>query len=426
MKKAIILLFIGVCFLSAGTVSAFDGLNEVEIHGFVSQGYMQSTDYNYSGLKTKDGSFEFNEMGINFSTSPTESLRIGAQLFARDYGELGNDGIEVDWAYGDYRVNNHLGIRAGKVKIALGLYNEVRDIDAVRTAVVLPNAIYVEQNRDVYAGIKGVGIYGELPGGFSYQAAYGVGMVSDESNLLRDLTTILNDRLQTGYFAVGGSTAADLVSVGDPTSVNTHNTQNAQLQWAPRFVEGLRLCGSWLFTEIDMSVDVTTPVFNFATMSWEAGPLNREEITVEHLSSVVGSIEYIFGETVLSAEYNIIRVDIDQFQGLDVPTTEVHGWAVSASHRFTEWFELGAYYSDWNTNVRDRDGKDFEELLGNRHREERWLRDTCLTFRFDLNENWIFKTEGHYMSGLDDVDFGDDPNPDPHWFLFAGKISYNF
>ncbi len=198
MKKIIILLFICLSLVPVGAVSALDELNNVGIHGFISQGYIQSTDYDYSGIKTEDGSFEFNEMGINFSTTPAEGLRLGAQFFARDFGELGNDGIEIDWAYGDYRVNNYFGVRAGKVKIAMGLYNETRDVDAVRTSILLPNAIYVEQNRDVYAGIKGVGAYGELPGGFSYQLAYGVGGVSEDSNLLIDMTTIMEERIKVG------------------------------------------------------------------------------------------------------------------------------------------------------------------------------------------------------------------------------------
>jgi hypothetical protein len=453
MKKIIILFFICLSLVPVGAVSALDEFSNVGIHGFISQGYIQSTDYDYSGIKTKDGSFEFNEMGINFSTTPAEGLRVGAQIFARDFGELGNDQFELDWAYGDYRVNNYFGVRAGKVKIALGLYNETRDVDAVRTSIMLPNAIYVEQNRDVYAGIKGVGAYGELPGGFSYQLAYGVGGVSEESNLLIDMATIIEDRLKTGVQAqvtaaaaaqyeagalqlglpaaqaaaygqqqgaIAGATAAAMVSVDDPTSATPLNTQNASLQWAPRFAEGLRFSGTWLFTEIDVTLNITTPN---ATLTG----VNTVEtnVDVEHLSSIVGSVEYTRGDTILAAEYNMIRVDVGNLFGSDVPTTEVLGWAVSASHRFTYWFELGAYYSDWVTNNRDRDGSELEATPG-RFKEERWMRDACLTTRFDLNENWIFKLEGHYMNGLDDVDWGNDPDPDPDWFLFASKVSYNF
>ncbi len=449
MKKIIILLFICLSLAPVGAVSALEGFSDVGIHGFISQGYIQSNEYDYSGIKTEDGSFEFNEMGINFSTTPADGLRVGAQIFARDFGELGNDEFELDWAYGDYRVNNYFGVRAGKVKIALGLYNETRDVDAVRTSIMLPNAIYVEQNRDVYAGIKGVGAYGELPGGFSYQLAYGVGGVSEESNLLIDMTTILEDRLkktiQTGFTALYGQAAGQLAATavnveigtgtdpdtGEPNKTTPFNTQNASLQWAPRFAEGLRLSGTWLFTEIDTIMYISTPsgfTFTDGAVSGVTTTTDRTEVPVDNCSSIVGSIEYTRGDTILSAEYNMIRVDVGNVLIMgtptDIATTEVLGWAVSASHRFTYWFELGAYYGDWVTNDRDRDGSEMEEV--GREKEERWMRDACLTTRFDLNENWIFKLEGHYMNGLDDVDYGNDPDPDPDWFLFASKVSYNF
>ncbi len=452
MKKIIILFFICLSLVPVGAVSALDEFSNVGIHGFISQGYIQSNEYDYSGIKTEDGSFEFNEMGINFSTTPADGLRVGAQIFARDFGELGNDEFEIDWAYGDYRVNNYFGVRAGKVKIALGLYNETRDVDAVRTSIMLPNAIYVEQNRDVYAGIKGVGAYGELPAGFSYQLAYGVGGVSAESNLLIDMSTILEDRLRTaiqagaaaayeagalqlGYPAAlaaaygqqQGALAAAEVQVDEPSSATPLNTQNASLQWAPNFAEGLRFSGTWLFTEIETIMDIRTP--NLTLTGVNGGTTVSTDVKVDNVSSIVGSVEYTRGDTILSAEYNMIRVDVGNVlingNPTDIPTTEVLGWAVSASHRFTYWFELGAYYGDWVTNDRDRDGSELESIPG-RYKEERWLRDACLTTRFDLNENWIFKLEGHYMNGLDDVDWGNDPDPDPDWFLFASKVSYNF
>ena len=61
----------------------------VDIHGFISQGFIKSTGNNYLG-ETLDGEWEFTETGINFATELTDDLRVGAQLFARDLGPLGN------------------------------------------------------------------------------------------------------------------------------------------------------------------------------------------------------------------------------------------------------------------------------------------------------------------------------------------------
>jgi hypothetical protein len=50
-----------------------------------------------------------------------------------------------------------------------------------------------------------------------------------------------------------------------------------------------------------------------------------------------------------------------------------------------------------------------------------------LSLRFDINDYWIFKLEGHLMDGLADVTYNPaDPDPDPDWMLFAAKVSYSF
>ena len=40
-------------------------LANIEIHGFISQGYLLSNENNYLA-DSKEGTFQFNEMGINF------------------------------------------------------------------------------------------------------------------------------------------------------------------------------------------------------------------------------------------------------------------------------------------------------------------------------------------------------------------------
>lgn len=56
--------------------------NKVDIHGFVSQGFIYSTGNNFMADSTEDGSFEFNELGINFATNVEEDIRVGMQLFS--------------------------------------------------------------------------------------------------------------------------------------------------------------------------------------------------------------------------------------------------------------------------------------------------------------------------------------------------------
>lgn len=75
-------------------VSASD-IEGIDIHGFISQGFLRSSEYNYLANSSKDGSFQYNEMGINFSKELNDKLRIGLQFFPRDVGDAANNKITV-------------------------------------------------------------------------------------------------------------------------------------------------------------------------------------------------------------------------------------------------------------------------------------------------------------------------------------------
>ncbi|MFZ5562533.1 MAG: hypothetical protein ACOZBW_00660, partial [Thermodesulfobacteriota bacterium] len=133
-------IMIALCALPVGAGGIT--MDDIKVHGFISQGYLYSTkDMAFLVDDSYDGSFEFNEMAINFSAAPTDDLSVGLQLAAFDLGKIGNDEVQVDWAFGDYSFRDYLGFQAGIMKIPFGLYNDVRKIDMVRTSILLPNSV---------------------------------------------------------------------------------------------------------------------------------------------------------------------------------------------------------------------------------------------------------------------------------------------
>ncbi|GBC63154.1 hypothetical protein DENIS_4147 [Desulfonema ishimotonii] len=102
MKKGVLWTAVICAVILSGSNASAAELGGVDIHGFISQGYLKSDDNNFLG-NSEDGSFQFNEMGINFSRELTDKLRIGVQFFSRDLSAVGNNDVVVDWAYGDYR-----------------------------------------------------------------------------------------------------------------------------------------------------------------------------------------------------------------------------------------------------------------------------------------------------------------------------------
>jgi hypothetical protein len=113
----------------------------VDVHAFVSQGFIKSTDNEYLA-KSRRGSFEFSEVGVNLTRALGDKLRVGMQLFTRDVGPIGNYGARFDWFGLDYHFFDWLGVRAGRTKLPYGLYNETSDVDAARVPVLLPQSVY--------------------------------------------------------------------------------------------------------------------------------------------------------------------------------------------------------------------------------------------------------------------------------------------
>ena len=132
---------------------------DVKVHAFVSQGFIKTTANEYLA-RSKRGSFDFTEVGINFTTHLSKQLRVGMQLFAQNLGPIGNYTPRFDWYYLDYRFRDWFGLRAGRTKIPFGLYNESADIDAARVPILLPQSVYPSDHREYLLAQTGIEVYG--------------------------------------------------------------------------------------------------------------------------------------------------------------------------------------------------------------------------------------------------------------------------
>ncbi len=433
MKKITIFLLSMFFAASFFTVKVFasDEFGDVDIHGFISQGYLYSDDHKYLLADTDDGTFEFNEMGISFATKINADLRIGMQLLSRDLGSIGDDDVEIDWAYADYRYRNWLGIRVGKIKQPGGIYNQSRDVDAARTCVLLPSSIYDEQFREASLTAKGVGFYGMLPGFIDYQVVYGVRTIPLDGGLVHSIEH-----------------AAPAIRIDD---LDVDAGFTGELFWNTP-LDGLRVGYAYAKADVDMHINEYD--FNAAEVAViEAaqglfpgtippGWMNVDIPMPVEFKWDRFSVEYTYENFVISSEYNSTELDIG-WRG-----EESEDYYVMTTYRFTDWFELGFYYSAHYAQKDDKDGKKAQAAydawiaeggstpaaplkpLGSlQFKEMGYLEDYAISMRFDVNIYWIVKIEFHMMDGLNGLDFSesDDPNdPDPYWTLFAVKASYSF
>jgi hypothetical protein len=370
MKK--FLLLVGLLGMS-WPASAYDA-GRVQIHGFASQGYLRSNHYDYLTAETEKGTVEFNEFGLNVMSNLTDNLRFGIQMFARDLGDNGNDKLTVDWAFGDYRYRNWLGIRVGKIKRPMGLYNQTRDIDVARTGVFLPSSVYNENFRTAVKSMKGIALYGTLPGGIEYQAQYGT--LDSE---------FADEILMTTPGIVGAEVGDDAYTL--------HVIWNTPL-------DGLRLVGTRY------------------TISWTSTLVRNgaEYIDDTDFPAWVGGLEYAWGNATIVAEYKE-----SSFKSKIYDFTSQYYYGLLA-YRLTDWLELATSYSVTYVNKADREGNNY---FFPGPKAQAWSKDLALSARFDINEFWVVKLEGHWMNGLYGVsNYGE--NPDEHGFLGAAKVTFSF
>ncbi|MGM0417579.1 MAG: hypothetical protein ACQEQS_02540 [Thermodesulfobacteriota bacterium] len=425
MKKYILIpILMFFVFTGANSASAIEfgevsmG-SSVDIHGYVSQGYLNSSHNNFYAA-TDEGSFEFSEAAFNVGTDVSDDLHLGIQLLSRKLGEFGKGDVEIDWAFADYRWKDWLGIRAGKIKLPHGLYNTTRDIDFLRTSIFLPQSVYNEAWRDTASSMQGVSVYGDIylgkPGSISYEFQGGNGEFPVDSGVA---TTTADQFRLSGLEYNAEEYTSDYCAAGS-------------FVWSSP-VQGLKFSlTGWL---IDFTLQGDTA--NLET-GQGYGRFDFDTRSVEW----TGSVEYTIGDFVFASEYSRNSYDFKSMPYENNPGAgtiskddlETEGYYASLSYRFTDWFEAGAYYSEYFADKDDKDGDKFkgEGDLGYEDYDA-WLKDTCLSLRFDITSNWVLKLEGHKMNGAAILMKGINTDPltkeldtEEDWYLGAAKMTFNF
>jgi hypothetical protein len=374
-------LLLGTSAARAQSTGAEGGPLSLDVHGIASQGFLVTTGNEYLVPDSKRGSFQLSEIGLNFSKALTDRLRFGVQFFAQNFGAAGNYTPQVDWFYLDYRWKNWLGLRAGRLKIPFGLYNDVNDIDSARVPVLLPQSVYPLQARSFLFAQTGGEVYGFARLGRAGALDYRLfgGTIFIDPDLVVPVGTPVQLKLNVPY-AVGG-----------------------RLLWETPLT-GLRVGGSLLELRLDtiaflpmgMLVDIENN-----TLVW------------------VASAEYARSALTLTAEYS--RGHSKQESVL--PSANIDNVAdsgyVMITYAVTTWLQPGLYYSLKFADVDQREG-----LANKQH-------DLTLTLRFDINQHWLVKLEGHYMAGtaglVNPLRVGPPPeNPERHWGVFLAKTTVTF
>jgi hypothetical protein len=421
---------------------------DVDIHGFFSQGYLKSTGNNFLNNST-GGDFEFVEMGLNFGTQVTDELRFGLQLYARSLGDIGKMEPVIDWAFLDYNITDWFNIRAGRIKQPYGLFGEYQDLDLTRATVIMPQSVYFAGIRDLLVNFNGVQAYGNLDledwslGNFDYQlsvgALLGAPLDGPESSMVAFFE---ND----GYNSFTKTRAIEVLNLDNPIYAgmavqwNTPFEEFTYYDWGSLI---LKMTLSFYEAEVDLQMNE-----EFVDELKLIGVVDNNysgqvQFHVPFVFFWVGSLEYTYENFVFTAEYTRYfgKFKSTANEAGTVPNSFLNqeSFYVQASYRFSDWLQMATYLSiQYDPDCRDGlngsncgdyapDLQNNPEQLQPRH--DAWQKDLAVSLRFDVNDYWLIKLEGHFIDGTARVYETLNPDKDyleRYWTMFGAKTTLTF
>ena len=338
--------------LPAGAQS-LDDLN-IQIHGFTTQAFVKSQNNNWNTLGTIGGSAAWTEAVLNVSSQPTPKLRIAFQGRYALLGTIGNS-ITLDWADADYKVNERLGFRVGKVKTPAGMLNESQDIDPAQQWILMPQGVYQIASRNSTLSHFGGVLYGTEAlgklGKVQYWGWGGQRVINGNDGIYQ----VLRDR---GFTLPNGST-------GPMYGGSLH------------YLTPIR---GWM---AGASLDYEHPwgLINTATLSGYYQP--------GHFYQPFLYSQYEHKKLMAGAEYTRQALTKD-IALTGVPATisykDQRSYYAMATYKLSEKLTGGAYYSSTN---------DHKVVVSN----AKFQKDWALSLRYDFNSYLYAKAEEHIMDG---------------------------
>lgn len=372
-------------------------LKQLQVHGFLSQGYIKTTGNNVFGHSNNSGSLDFREIGLTASLRPLPGLQLAGQLLHRRAGKGSEGGIHIDFGFLDYNFINtpkiELGIRLGRMKNPFGFYNDTRDVPFTRPSVLLPQSIYFDRTRNLALASDGAQLYGE-------------------------------SRTNWGNITVQLEAAFPQVDDKDTeVSVFGHTTPvSGDLKSRPSYI------GRILYELPDgrLRLAISSAQLN---VGYNPGQ-----------NDIFESGSFRFSPLILSAQYNAEHWSITSEYALRY--SRRHGFGnpkldqsvtgeslyLQGIYRFLPGWEAVLRYDILFANRKDRSGKKFAATSGHPAHGQ-YARDFTAGLRWNITPSIMLSTEYHRVNGtawLSPLDNPDISSTEKNWNLFAAQISYRF
>ena len=382
--RGVLAIAVATCLAcSRAQAQEFAG-TDLQIHGFATQAALHSNNNdNYLGMNTTGLSTGWTEAAVNLNDQVSDKLRVGAQVHLTRLGAFGGDNISVDWAIGEYSFKPWFGIRAGKVKIRWGLFNDTQDADPGYLWCLLPESVYGVDIRATNLAQYGAEAYGRVSlgenfGSLDYSAYYG------------DYSYATND----GYSA---SFAQQGIVFTKPAS---GKTPGLDLRWSTP-LRGLKISASLMM--YDASGNLVNGTYDQPLAFWPTyyAQYNRNKFFANY--------QYV----------KLVQYQTVTFTGTPPSTSaqDTRAWFAMAGYHLTDKLQAGGYYTRY--------------LLadaGDNHDPANYFHDAVLSGRYDVDSHVYLKLEGHIVKG-NGLGFYALDNPNglaPQTNLIAAKVGFTF
>ncbi|MFZ1548812.1 MAG: hypothetical protein WAT12_17255 [Candidatus Nitrotoga sp.] len=369
--------------------------SELQLHGFLTQGVVITSDNNFLGQSNKKASTDFREIGVNASLRPTSDVQLSVGLLSHEAGRTDNGNVRLDYGLIDWTVSSNEqgrgGIRLGRVKNAYGLYNKTRDVAFTRPSILLPQSIYFERTRNLTVASDGAELY--------LDRYYEAGSL---------FVTFALGQLQVGSEA------------GKVALIGLNRLGNLESKLTPIFQVVFEGDGGKYrlgFTTAQIDAHYNPGVGDVL----QAG---RQKFTPK-----IFSAQYNAERWSLTSEYSLRSISNQGF-GPSIPDSATQGqtYYVQGSYRLAPKWEALLRYDVMYADSEDRDGKAFAAAT---HRPgfTRFSKDWTAGMRFDVTPEFMLRAEYHRVDGTGYLPIQDNPNPSTlvqRWDMFMLLASFRF
>lgn len=386
---------------------SYDVKDDLKVHGFFTQNAIHTSANNMYGNSENSVSTDYTEAGLNVFYSPFDKLSFSSQILYRNAGKVDNDKVEFDYGFMDIRLKEYeqgkYGIRLGRIKNPLGLYNETRDVAFTTPSIILPQGIYYDRSRALLRASDGAQLYLEhrLNGdNISFKLNYGKGR-NDNDELLNAVIPYSPPLSPQGDLETSGSSPALLGQVvyerNGGEMVFALSYADVSLEYDPKEFE-LFANGTTDFELFILSAQYNGEKFN---LTGEYLYQNNKFSDFNKFSHVI-----IFPDSKSTSE----------------------SWYIQGGYRIKPNWQVYARYDEHYLNKDDKSGKAMDAIDG-AFRHMSFSKDTMLGVRWDVNSSVMVRAEYHNLNGTSLLTSADNPDRTKtkrYWDLFALQLSFRF